>query len=60
MSNAIRRNHSGGAKMRIHFVLLAAVIGSAFVLAAQDATNSMGAIRVGKKVPLLLAASSIW
>jgi hypothetical protein len=38
--------------MRTQFILLAAMIGSAFALVAQEATDSAGNVRMGKRVPL--------
>jgi hypothetical protein len=38
--------------MRMYFVLLIAMLGSAFALAAQNATNSIGDAKLGKSVPL--------
>lgn len=38
--------------MRMHFVLLIAMLGSALSLAAQEATDSVGNAKLGKRVPL--------
>ena len=37
--------------MRMHFVLLIAILGLAVALAAQNATNSVGDAKLGRSVP---------